>query len=43
MSKRIRALVRKYHGWLERCADGDWVAYFPSVWHREQFEREAGL
>jgi len=35
------ALIQKHQGWLEPAGRDEWVAHFPSVWHREQFEREA--
>lgn len=35
-SKNFRRLVKKWNGWI---VGG--IAYFPTVWHREQFEREA--
>ena len=34
--KDFKKLVRKWSGWIE----GN-MAYFPSVWHREQFQKEA--
>ncbi len=36
--KEFKKLIEKHSGWLE-----DEVARFPSVWHKEQFEKEAVL
>ena len=33
--KTFKALVKKHKGWIE-----GGVAYFPSVWNREQFEKD---
>jgi hypothetical protein len=33
--KAFKVIVAKHSGWIE-----DGVARFPSVWHKEQFEKE---
>ena len=34
-------LIKKHEGWVEPAGRDEWIARFPSVWHREQFEAEA--
>lgn len=36
--RALLKIIRKFHGWME----GD-IAYFPSVWLREQFQRHLAL
>lgn len=39
-NKQFKSLVKKYKGWIETDVDEGYVVYFPSVYHREQFEKE---
>ena len=37
---QFKKLVKEYGGWIEKCGSaGEYVARFPSVYQREQFEK----
>ncbi len=39
--KEYKALIKKHGGWIEKVGRDEYVARFPSVHAKQQFEREA--
>jgi hypothetical protein len=37
--KEYKALIRRFGGTVEDLGGGEYVARFPTVWHKEQFEK----